>query len=553
MPFVVLGQRPLFNSRTSSKGKSSKGKKGGTHDNVVLAVSELIRRLNVRVTTSSIQELVNHPSYPSLAAISESLTEWNIPNLSVQLTPAQLSEIPCPAIAHLRQNSGHFVVIEEVIGGEVRYTDPAMGPITETLEEFQKHWTGVLLLVEPNSKSGEIGYAARKRAESLEVLRSKSIFIISILVIAAVLINILLFAVGFTFVSILLLKCLGLYVSILLLQNQLDINSPVASAICGIGKKSDCVSVLRSPASKLFGIPMSDLGFVYFAGGILSLLFSLSNYNAELGMLPMLTYATLPYTFFSFYYQWRVVKKWCVLCLATLVIFWLEFLIVFPAEFRISVAGVVTLVLSFGVVTILWLNIRPLLVDSLKVPLLEKALINFKRNPKIFNAILASEPVVVPPLIASHSEHSSPTFSLIVVSNPECIPCARAHFQLEEYLNRLSVRPIVHYVFLVDTASENIPKRVAAHIINQSKRFGNDKLEELMRTWYLRQEKASLEGWVNDPSFNDDDVQSLVEHRRWCADNGVEGTPTFFINGRKVPKEYHPRDIFFYLMHNRVI
>lgn len=64
-----------------------------------------------------------------------------------------LFKIPLPTIAHVvvKEVLHHFVVIYEVTKSHIKIMDPGIGQmIKKTHEEFQKEWTGVLILIAPN-------------------------------------------------------------------------------------------------------------------------------------------------------------------------------------------------------------------------------------------------------------------------------------------------------------------------------------------------------------------------------------------------------------------
>lgn len=64
-----------------------------------------------------------------------------------------LDKIPLPAIAHIivKQQLHHYVVIYSVSKSKIEVMDPATGKMEiYTIEEFQKLWTGVLILFAPN-------------------------------------------------------------------------------------------------------------------------------------------------------------------------------------------------------------------------------------------------------------------------------------------------------------------------------------------------------------------------------------------------------------------
>lgn len=66
-----------------------------------------------------------------------------------------LSKIPLPAVAHIvvKEQLHHYVVIYKVTAKYIAVMDPAYGKIQKyTIEEFQKVWTGVLVLFAPNDE-----------------------------------------------------------------------------------------------------------------------------------------------------------------------------------------------------------------------------------------------------------------------------------------------------------------------------------------------------------------------------------------------------------------
>src|SRR6202012_5749326 len=90
-------------------------------------------------------------------------------------------------------------------------------------------------------------------------------------------------------------------------------------------KKSSCNAILSSGAPKIFKwLTWSEVGFFYFAGTWLLPLFG-GHSCAILQMLAVLNIISLPYTFYSIYYQARVAKEWCVLCCTVQGLLWLEF------------------------------------------------------------------------------------------------------------------------------------------------------------------------------------------------------------------------------------
>jgi len=64
-----------------------------------------------------------------------------------------LLQVPLPAIAHVVLANGieHYVVIYEVKKGKIALMDPAVGKVVkQSIADFTKIWSGVLILMEPN-------------------------------------------------------------------------------------------------------------------------------------------------------------------------------------------------------------------------------------------------------------------------------------------------------------------------------------------------------------------------------------------------------------------
>src|SRR5699024_12035574 len=112
-----------------------------------------------------------------------------------------------------------------------------------------------------------------------------------------------------------LLSLIGMVVTGGLLWYEVDHQNPVLKKICTSGRNTNCGNVLQSKAAKLGGIiSWSEIGFIYFSGGFLSLL--LSGMSSDvMFLLGWLNVLAAPYVLFSIYYQWRIAREWCVLCL----------------------------------------------------------------------------------------------------------------------------------------------------------------------------------------------------------------------------------------------
>lgn len=280
--------------------KSIKQKNSG--DNPVVAVANYLLVSNIPVTLPTIKKIKYHPEYPSLLSISDAFNEWNIENATVNINASQLKEIPYPSIAYLTK--GDFVVLTKLNGHQLTYIDPAIGEIEESLSAFESKWDGIVLLAEPNEKSGEAGYAEKKK--QIEIERTSG-YLLSALLICIVACTIPFLAIAT--LPIYLANLMGGVFTFLLLQKQFGLATDRLDAFCKMGKSTDCDAVINSPRAKIFGFHLSEIGAWFFLGNTLTITIGDISSVSVSSILFILCLLTLPISFLTIYYQAMVIKK----------------------------------------------------------------------------------------------------------------------------------------------------------------------------------------------------------------------------------------------------
>jgi ABC-type bacteriocin/lantibiotic exporter with double-glycine peptidase domain len=125
-------------------------------DNAIIVTQKLIERLKVKVTGASVKEhLLDHPDYPRLFSISDTLRDWHLDNAAVEITPAQLKEIDQPFLAHMETDGGFFLVVDKVNADTIEYYHSSEGQVKEPMEAFLEKFTGVVLIPFPEERSEE--------------------------------------------------------------------------------------------------------------------------------------------------------------------------------------------------------------------------------------------------------------------------------------------------------------------------------------------------------------------------------------------------------------
>ncbi len=171
----------------------------------------------------------------------------------------------------------------------------------------------------PDANSGEKDYQLNRKKEIAATNKTYSLIAASVLIFFSTVYFLFTFFAGnfiMTAAVLLLIKMLGLAVTILLLVYEIDKSNAFVKSICTAGRQSNCGAVLQSKASKIIGMSWSEAGFFYFASTFLFLLFPSATFVNKIFVLSIANCLAAPYILFSVYYQWKVVKQWCPLCLS---------------------------------------------------------------------------------------------------------------------------------------------------------------------------------------------------------------------------------------------
>ncbi|HMG07974.1 MAG TPA: cysteine peptidase family C39 domain-containing protein, partial [Mucilaginibacter sp.] len=411
-------------------------------ENAEAVVIGLLKSLKLNIDREEIiTELGKHPDYPSLLAISDVLANFDINNAAYSIEIESLPNAQCPFIAHTQQNN-EFVLVSRITEDHIFLSNDRYRNYKLSIEDFKKIFTGIVLTIE--------GTTATKNKAWNDVLAPLG-NPISISGLLLAFIGTIIFNteyqlhISLSLLTLTLLKSTGLIVSILLLVQSIDSNNALVQKLCSInGNKGGCNNVLSSDAAIVFkGLTWSEVGFFYFAGTWLTLLLGGGTLTA-IKLILALNLISLPYTFYSIYYQSRVVKQWCVLCCCVQAVLWLEFITmifmpgIITAPLKYDIGAVVTLFTCLLLPVFLWLILKPVFIKSQQVMALTQQVRQFKYNTDLFKHILTNQPKFVLPdedwsIILGNSEADN---IITLVTNPYCGPCASTHSLLDEWLEK---------------------------------------------------------------------------------------------------------------------
>jgi len=534
-------------------------------ENCVQSVTILLKELNVKVTAASVRtDLQSHPDYPSLLSVGDVLSGYGVEHVSFKSNAAHLKDMPTPFLAQLKGNDRRdvFTVVRSVENGTVCFFNPDKH-FFETIrtEDFEKKWVSqILLLAEAGEQAGEKDYAKKRRAQLRNsMLTLSAILAIPVISVVTILLNVIQHGRAawgpslFTFITL-----LGCITGFLLLWYEVDSHNPHLNQLCNLNKKASCHAVLQSKASKIWGIKWSTIGLTYFSGSLLALLFSGITNSHLLSILSWLNIIAAPYIIFSLYFQWRVIKQWCVLCLTVQALLAAQLATTLAAgwpgiimESGPSLTDLLIPVSTAFLVPVLFLNLFvPAYRHSKEGRGHKTELQRLKHDPQIFDALLAKQKILTESSKGLGIMLGNPDASnkIIKVCNPYCGPCARAHKPLEELLHN---NPDLQ-VQIIFTASNLEGDRQTApvkHLLAIAQKGNAGMLVQALDDWYLA-DKKDYETFARKYPVNGElETQGpMVEAMyAWCSKTAIAFTPTIFFNNYQLPEMYNVSDLKYFL------
>ena len=534
--------------------------------------------LEVKHTASFTDRYFNeHPHKYNLFGLSKMLSDYHIANGALRIPDKEqnISEIKTPFIA---QFGGDFVAVSKVEPERVFFVWKGLKHVT-SITNFNKGWTGIVLLAETSDKSIEPDYRAHRKTDTLNLLK-KAALIASLGLIAILAYIHRLYYTNVGISLLLLVNLVGMYIGWLLLLKQQRIQSQYADKICSLFKQKDCNNVLESKAAKLFGlISLSEIGFGYFTANVLLLLL----YPTSLTAIALFNILTLPFTLWSIWYQWKKAKQWCVLCLITLSLLWTIFLInllfgyiqipvfsnpennsqfsILNSQFLFALCGYCTLILSVHL-------LAPKLNADSTNQSLQQSINSLKADEDVFAALLKKQTFYETNDCDSVIRFGNPDskLRLTVLSNPYCNPCAKMHQRIEELLKQTNNAISVQYILssFRENLNETNKYLIAACLaatspdadldnteIHSQFSILNSQFKRMMRLFHdwFEKGKPLRDDYFKEMGLDMDNPAIEAEfqkHEAWKQKTQIKGTPTVLVNGYQLPETYKVEDLRYF-------
>ncbi|MES2266949.1 MAG: FkbM family methyltransferase [Bacteroidota bacterium] len=99
------------------------------------------------------QSLNDHPDNPSLLALSDTLSQYGIPNRAFKLTFTQLSELSLPFVAYVTSDKGEYILVTAMDAQNATITNRNCYQVPMVLDSFKLIYAGTALVLEPQGQA----------------------------------------------------------------------------------------------------------------------------------------------------------------------------------------------------------------------------------------------------------------------------------------------------------------------------------------------------------------------------------------------------------------
>ncbi|MBD5351333.1 MAG: thioredoxin domain-containing protein [Bacteroides sp.] len=499
----------------------------------------LFHQLGIKHNNNKLNEILRSTPYlNSMYGIGIALSKYKIDNKCVRLVHKDaVRDIPMGIIIF----NGQFVVLQcSDKDGCILHLNKNKTQHIST-QELYAGWNGVVTIIQPKESSITSEYSSNKEKSKTNYIVICGIILLAAFITISVLNHHHFYS--WALLLVMVVNVLGIGVSFLLLQKQLHIPNKIADKLCGIAKDSHCDEVTQSKGATFLGFfKLSEIGSSFFVVNIITLIFVPLFANA----LSVIAIIVLPFSFWSIWYQKVKAKSWCVLCLLTLALMWIQAGLYIAGGYyvwnnstivlTITLLGIAYIIMGIFLNRIMWLIER-----DRKNSIWEGEFNYLKSQNYVVDAYLAQ----TKPFNVSTENCSSLFFGeedalhvITVYSNPYCLPCALMHKRIEGFPG-INVK--IQYVMTYFTDEYSI---INKFIIAAYQQLGAEKTWKILTEWYAT---GKTQGVVFFAKYNldiatDSVAKEFEKQNAWSNDNKLYGTPTVLVNGYEIEYPYEVSD-----------
>lgn len=497
-----------------------------------------------------LKSIERHESREPLNVLKETLNSYYIDSMLVHLSASELRQINLLIVAQMANQE--LVILTGLKNEKITYINCKGKKFTKPIEDFEKLWTGISLVIGEDD-GFEPGFQDNKKLAQKSTLQKA--FKVSCIVGLIILFMVLLADISsFQFFTLTIAKLLGLVFGFLLTLEYYGKSISIFRLNNDVSRTS-CRAVLHSNASSIFGIRFTDLGLMYFGFTSLLMLTAIfSNTHYYIQVVKIINFIVLPYTLFSIVYQIKIIKKWCPWCLCVSGILWGEFILLYNQKIlslEMQRKEAVVTVFFFLLIICFLMMLKPLFNSLTSLQIAESRLSRFVENDELLRIIIENgvEVTEVPNIDLELMNENSQN-KLVMIFGSHSHLCTKAFFQLKElmpYFNQyISLRVIPMIVSELDFISIGVTKKIIDFYEHSTAR---EERVLLLNDFFSikRKDEISISKWIYQNKARKVDDTVYHQLKEWLLENKISYTPCFILNNRIVPDGIRLEEITQYL------
>lgn len=251
------------------------------------------------------------------------------------------------------------------------------------------------------------------------------------------------------------------------------------------------------------------------------------------------------------YYQWRVLKQWCPLCLTVqfcVAAEWLLFYFVYWRPYgiylRFDPADTFLFITSFCLPIIILIIVKPILSKAHHSGELRLELDKLKRKSLVFESLLREQRQIAndPGELGIVLGNPEASITVIKVCNAFCIPSSKAHAEIGALIDQV---PDVKVQIIFTTMQDVLQAQPVKHLLAIAEKGDMQFTLRALHDWYSSPVKNYTSFAVKYPV----NTEILPADRKievmddWCRQEGIAFTPTYFLDGYQLPAIYTLADL----------
>jgi thiol-disulfide isomerase/thioredoxin len=208
----------------------------------------------------------------------------------------------------------------------------------------------------------------------------------------------------------------------------------------------------------------------------------------------------------------------------------------------------INLFYAFFLPAAVWLIIKPYLHDKKQDQETKFEYKRFKNNPEIFGSLLNGQEAVKNSLagLGILLGNADAPNTLTKICNPYCGPCAQSFPHLQELLKNHGDQWNVQIIFMATPDERDERALPVAHFFAIQESDNADQVINVaLADWYNAKTKDYNAYKIKYPVLVNFDrlKHKLEEMSNWCNLENIQFTPTYYVNGRRLPESYSISDL----------